>query len=905
MRRTELARAVNHVLIRTGRLETYSDRRTVAQLAGWPNELMAKVRFEGATANFIASLTEQTIFSSDRQQVDQFVAFVQALASLLGDDRKKSLRELADTVMAQVPEEDDTGSVSRYAQHLAREWDEISSPLLPSGVLLAEVAVPVRLRDTGWVTGKPAELRLPGYRRSGPTEGPGKTVTLQQLAMATEGLERIIVLADPGMGKSTLIASAAADLARAYLGGASSRLPVVVQLAKFAKGMLGNDAFSVSDYLDSVGDSIDISELATSIRQVASAGQVVLLGDGLDEIPRQLQVDVITRIESALAQGSGNRWISTSRKVGFSGPRGASVFEIEPLGVEDQRAFMLKLCGWDRTPHLLRALAGSADLEDLATSPMMLTVLCLVARESVEDLAERVRRRSELYRVATGLLLEGRHRGGRGVVNPDCAEKVLARTSFLLHAGMRNAHSEDFASPDVERAVAAVPPEWLNPWQGTAHFLSDVSDRAGLLYSADSLGLYYRYLHRTIREYYAARDLSRSDETTRTGLISRELPTQHWAEVLVLLCGMLPDASESLVQLLAGPPDLALRAIVESKTISAELAQRALAIRSPNWRDRRRLFIELSTKLPRASLVPLLWSYVESEGERIARCDLYFIRDILLGSPDVDADQCDLRLLRFLPKVPEGFLSVCDVLGKSLPYWCSVPAGSFMFGASPDDPDRPPWVPVHTTVNLSAFEIGRVPVTNRVYEVFDPSHVQRRDFGDRVTSDELDEHPVVRVNWYEAYMFCLWARQTASGVRLPTEAEFEKAASWWPDGRKTRFPWGDDWQPTYLNSWEKGPNRTTRVGQYEDGRSPCGAFDMAGNVWEWCSDWFEEDQEAFSAFLRNMPVDPGGPSGGTRRVDRGGGWYHDVGLPCTFLRAADDPADEFSHCGFRVARGRC
>ena len=227
-----------------------------------------------------------------------------------------------------------------------------------------------------------------------------------------------------------------------------------------------------------------------------------------------------------------------------------------------------------------------------------------------------------------------------------------------------------------------------------------------------------------------------------------------------------------------------------------------------------------------------------------------------------------------------------------------IPSGRFVMGT--DAPDAPPNERPTTKISVSRFYISKYPVTNAEYEEFDPTHARKRPPG------SSDRHPVVYVSSLDAMKYCQWlSTRERKKYRLPTEAEWEYAARG-TDGRK--YPWGNYGGRGDLGNFadrntvfpwsdheiDDGFPESSPVGSFPIGASPFGIEDMAGNVWEWCLDYFEA--------YRGVPrVNPRGPTSGSKRVHRGGSWKSRFSNLRATARAANAPNFSCNDLGFRVA----
>jgi iron(II)-dependent oxidoreductase len=217
-----------------------------------------------------------------------------------------------------------------------------------------------------------------------------------------------------------------------------------------------------------------------------------------------------------------------------------------------------------------------------------------------------------------------------------------------------------------------------------------------------------------------------------------------------------------------------------------------------------------------------------------------------------------------------------------------IPAGPFSMGSNEHHRSERP---VHCVVN-DAFDIATAQVRRSEYARFlaRTDHPEPRGWLDPAFADP--NQPVVGVNWFDAMAYCAWLSSvTGEEYRLPTEAEWEKAAK---GGRDSEYAWGDappESFPCYQEPWT-GPRPAG-----EQAPNPYGLFNMGDNVHEWCLDWFSP------TYYAESPVDnPPGPSAGKRRVSRGGSWRHAVKASRTAHRSSLPPEYRYADYGFRLVR---
>lgn len=246
--------------------------------------------------------------------------------------------------------------------------------------------------------------------------------------------------------------------------------------------------------------------------------------------------------------------------------------------------------------------------------------------------------------------------------------------------------------------------------------------------------------------------------------------------------------------------------------------------------------------------------------------------------------------------------------------WIEIPAGEFVMGTPVEEVESLikqykslgfKYEAPQRYVYLETYEISKYPVTNRQFMEFvraTGSSYGAWPYGSR---DDFPDHPAAYVNLGEALAFCDWA-----GCRLPAEAEWEKAARG-PHG--LRYPWGNKWDKDRCNSRENSLMMTTPVGQYPQGASPYGVYDMAGNAWEWTSGWLVADILSCAWWAWKSPrwdplergewLDVRLESAERYPVLRGGSTNtNEIGVRCAFRLVGYQPRIRGDFFGFRCIR---
>ncbi len=810
--------------------------------------------------------------------------------------------------------------VERTNSHLTEAFERPGVPRL-----LDHIYVELRLVDREL-------LRLAGGRQQatgGSTALPehpdklGARLTLEEVlgldpadfpAGAITG--RWLLFGDPGSGKTTLLRHLAWKLARSAGPGDARWLPVFASLPRLVR--------AGGWFLDLLCEELGATSHSPAAMRKAldgsgHAGRLLLLFDGLDEVPVELRGRA-----DALIGDSSDRWpkaaiVVTSRPIGGYRPAPElRELELLPFGAGDRRRFLARWLGDDeRAREALERVRREPSLWELAGNPLYLTLLAMLFDEQVEIPA----RRAALYDRILAHLLGGKHRKEqRPIPRPVLVRGVLRHLACEMTEAGRDGEPVEVLEERLwtaERLMAELGK--VTRWrQDPGAFLAEVAVRTSILAQHDGPGADWRYWHRTFREALAAEALGEQLETGgEVALLARAREVTgnlgRWAEPYALLVGRVEQPDALVKTLMEVNRPLGLRALAGAQGLAPETIDEILGL-TGDWQERSKVFRRIPELLEDAEASLRL---IERLRRRTTEThDLFFLEAAareVAGRWPQSARAVDRLCRRFYadrePPPEDLFSRVQTPLDGRVDLWRDVEAGRFLMGSPQSEPDYDEETqslgaygnerPQHEVEISQPFRLMTVPVTHAMYRMFDATHVPERWKG--VGAQELWYHPAVNVDWYQAAAFCRWLeRHGFTGARLPTEAEWEYACR---AGTSTRYWSGDSEQDLERVAWYRAnvPSRTHRVG--EKPANPWGLYDMHGNVWEWCADGW--DVGAYAKRAGKQPaIDPRTDEDvwniEANRVLRGGAW----GVQPQYLRAAFRSwrwvRDRFWVVGFRV-----
>jgi hypothetical protein len=695
--------------------------------------------------------------------------------------------------------------------------------------------------------------RTESVARGGPEPKP---VAADELLSAREAPRLAVILGAPGSGKTTLLESFCLALAQG-----PALTPVFYRIRDLDRDLDTHrtiwDAIR-HDCSRKMGLNLPPDFFPRQLERSA----LMFLFDGLDEAASPARRNRIVELIEAFVDNlpAECRVIITSRPHDYRRRFEAAAYRHYELCEFDDDEIQTFIQGW-RSVHepdraaavaqgdlLWKALQTRRDILPLARNALLLTMIVRVHF----GLGALPDSRLKLYEKCSETLLkywgEAKEDLPTSPIDFHQKRRFLSQLAFEMQGESAEQLAEGVAL-QIRRAELARRLERFLRERGAGDALRLVDATIDRLHARDAIlvqygGDQFGFVHRSFQEYFAA--VWMAEELDDAGFQSRlAAEPSGWNETLYLAVAQLKDRERrrTLIELL--------------KRGRAEFALACLKAAAPEE--------------PWLRLLVQFLSRYTLEGQRYVGIAAAECADASAGRAET------MALLRamFEREAREGqSLAAAVELAEEL-------AARGVAGAQPlldaffaeaaryglDSTDR--------MALVDGFYLDRYPVTNREYECMIPGHKKLRD-----RYSDTDDRPVINVNWYEARLFCCWR---GSGFRLPTEQEWERAASWDPArGVNRKYPWGDEFDPARCNTPESGPRKTTPVGAYPDGISAYGCYDMAGNVWEWTESLWSTERIA--------------------RAVRGGSWAYPSDAAACSNRDYQYPHDRSSDRGFRCAR---
>ena len=727
---------------------------------------------------------------------------------------------------------------------------------------------------------------------------------------------KLVLLGDPGSGKSTLVNYLTHILAQAGLADSEKWLsqlenkgawttglvfPVHVVLREFAAQApalsSGRDAAGTADvFLDYLENTVKPTGFWPVLNAFLLDERItcLFLLDGLDEVPESQRKTVVRIIDAFAAQYHWHRYLVTCRIYAYIGQSyqlgGFQQTTLMPFNEEQIKSF---ISAWYREleqrgrftesesnskAEKLKDVAVKPDLIGLAERPLLLTVMSLLHSFRGELPEDRV----ELYQKTVELLMERwerRYGSEKGILEALETPGLKMRNLYSgFYAAAFDAHSQsknnqdtgEIKEGDLRQHFAQL---FNDDWNKAGKLVEYIRDRAGLLIRHKPAA--YTFPHRTFQEFMTACHLVGMNDFPLEAALRLREDADRWRIVFVLAAGYaafnhrIGDAVSLVNHLLS--ECVQTDECYEGGTFHlAAVAGEAL------------LEIGL-VSVQQVGLGKIVLRKVQQwlqdamgADHALVPADRVAAGNVLsrLGDPRFDKEKWYLPV-----EENHGFVD--------------IPAGDFQMGSDRDKDTEADDVefPQHTVV-LSEFAMARYPVTVAQYKVF-AEETKRTIDDDWKRVNRYDNHPVVEVSWDDAKAYCEWIADKldlAGCITLPTEAQWEKAAK----GRDGKiYPWGDVFDPNKANFRETGIGTTSPVGCFPNWRSPYKIIEMSGNVYEWCLD----DKRRYNEETVEEPI-----GNGANRVLRGGSWNLPAECCRSAFRGRNLPDNRIVNVGFRLVR---
>lgn len=751
-------------------------------------------------------------------------------------------------------------------------------------------------------------------------------VTRPELVVeAIRSNRRLVVLGQPGSGKSTVLRYLTLFLAHKLLGSSNTILswpdnlmlvPIYVSLGQILGKMVSptSDAYQalmqvLTDKLDGSGFKSG-SGLGRYLGAALRNGRLLLLLDGLDEVFSESDNQIRRKVASAirtLAAGSNCHIVVTSRSIPYSSAgdwqmppeEGWAIRSLKPLTFGQIRTIVTN---WHKTlakqssaaevnaeesAALIDALKIRPELDLFAQSPLLLTMLLVLYSQHHKLPEDRV----QLYEDFLQLLLirwepvrtpEFRQVDMLQRLSGDINVSINDLRAFF-HRLALEVHLQAADGRGVIRG-SQLRQELMNFLsrfrvdhieQRIQTFLAVVREQSGLLVQVGDDE--YSFPHLVIQEYLAACALADDiNFISRSYSVWSGADRDRWREVLLLVMGRLRQQAKNES---TGLPWL--RALLESQTPSGES-------KTPTQRYHDTVlavlgFIELDIPGLRSSnfgnlestiIIPLRQAIIEMLLEPRSTVSTF---DRITTAQVLGAIG-DTRFPTSLSEWSAELRRLDTDFALTSSYFCYIPAGRYQVGGWEKDSRS-------ADIDISTFWIGRFPITVAQYVAFveegytkdaatwwtlngwrwKDSELKYTPFRWQEQTKQSSNVPVTGITWYEATAFCKWLNSQlinklpeGYAIRLPTEAEWEIAAVYDSSHRRRPYPWGQE-EPTSEHAVYEviGLNQPAAVGCFAAGRAACGAFDMAGNVWELTASSYREYPVRSAVYHQDFSIEEG------------------------------------------------